>query len=82
MKFAIFALIALTACGKLSQQQNQALFISCEAMRDLKNRQILLNLSYTEQEAVRASIYSNAIHALSGGNGAGPAAIPPSVCTY
>lgn len=78
----LFLALALTACGKLSQQQTQALFISCEAMRDMRDRQLLLNLPFTEQEEIRAKMYANTIHALSGGSGEGPAANPPSVCTY
>jgi hypothetical protein len=74
-------MLLLAGCGSnLTTEQSKALNISCDVMRDLKERGISSGLPFTETEAIRARVYSNAHKELSGQTGEAIKLTPPIPC--
>jgi hypothetical protein len=77
----IIVVCLMSGCGdNLSNAQEKASFISCEAIASMESKGITGTLPYSEKQAIRDAIYSDAIHALSGGSGKGPMLHAPLIC--
>jgi len=80
-KPCIALMLLLASCGNnLSPPQSKANSISCDVLRDLKERGISQSLTYTELQEIQARVYSNAYKELSGQTGEAVKLNPPLPC--